>query len=62
MEILENRSFDEERALYGSADLVLKNCAFDVLRTGRARLRKAKISNYITHSAICVILFGMIMA
>lgn len=42
MEILENRSFDEERALYGSADLVLKNCAFDGPADGESALKESK--------------------
>ena len=29
MSMIENQSFDMERALYGSKHLSLKNCAFD---------------------------------
>lgn len=36
MKIIEDQTFDMERALYGSRGVYLKNCAFDVLRTGRA--------------------------
>ena len=29
MKIIENQTFDEERALYGSRDLLVKDCFFD---------------------------------
>lgn len=29
MKIIENQKFDEERALYGSSELLVRNCSFD---------------------------------
>ena len=29
MNMIENKTFDEERALYGSRNIVVKDCAFD---------------------------------
>ena len=28
MKIIENQKFDEERALYGSSELLVRNCSF----------------------------------
>ena len=37
MKTIQNQTFDEERALYGSRDLQVKNCSLTVPRTVRAR-------------------------
>lgn len=38
--IIENKTFDNERALYGSHDIVLKNCAFDGPADGESALKE----------------------
>lgn len=38
--IIENKTFDNERALYGSHDLILKNCAFDGPADGESALKE----------------------
>lgn len=40
MDIIENQTFDLERALYGSRDLQLKNCAFDGPADGESALKE----------------------
>lgn len=40
--IIENQTFDEERALYGSRDLILKNCAFDGAADGESALKESR--------------------
>lgn len=40
MKIIENQTFDEERALYGSKDIVVKNCAFDGPADGESALKE----------------------
>lgn len=42
MTILENKRFDEERALYGSRDLVLRNSAFDGPADGESALKESR--------------------
>lgn len=37
---IENQTFDEERALYGSRDIVLKNCSFDGAADGESALKE----------------------
>ena len=41
MQIIENKTFDEERALYGSHDIVVKNCAFDGPADGESALKES---------------------
>ena len=38
--IIENKTFDNERAVYGSHDIVLKNCAFDGPADGESALKE----------------------
>lgn len=48
MHIVENKTFDEERALYGSKDLTVKNCSFAGIADGESALKescKIKIEN-----------------
>lgn len=40
MNIVQNQSFDQERALYGSKDLTVKNCAFDGPADGESALKE----------------------
>lgn len=42
MNIIENQSFDAERALYGSEDLTLKNCVFDGPADGESALKESR--------------------
>lgn len=41
MKIIENERFDQERALYGSRDIYLKNCAFDGPADGESALKES---------------------
>lgn len=40
--VIENQAFDEERALYGIADVDIKNCVFDGPRDGESVLKEAR--------------------
>lgn len=42
MQIIENKSFDEERALYGSRDLTVKNCRFDGPADGESAFKESR--------------------
>lgn len=42
MKIVENKIFDEERALYGSEDIEVKNCRFDGEADGESALKESK--------------------
>ena len=42
MKYLENKTYPEERALYGAGDLVLVNCAFDGAEDGESALKEAR--------------------
>ena len=61
MEIIENQTFDQERALYGSHDLTVRHCAFDgpALRTGKAPLRSAPTYGRRTAFITCATPSGM---
>ncbi|MCR4712955.1 MAG: DUF3737 family protein [Treponemataceae bacterium] len=39
--VIENKTFDEERALYGSSDLTVKNCRFDGSQDGESALKES---------------------
>ncbi len=39
--VIENKSFDEERALYGSSNLIVKNCRFDGPADGESALKES---------------------
>lgn len=41
MTVLENQSFDEERALYGSRGLEIRNCRFDGPADGESALKES---------------------
>ncbi len=41
MKIIENQQFDQERALYGSRGLFVKNCAFDGPADGESALKES---------------------
>lgn len=40
--ILENKQFDEERALYGSKNLTISNCRFDGIADGESALKECE--------------------
>jgi len=42
MKVVENKTFDEERALYGSVDLQVKNCKFDGPADGESAFKECK--------------------
>ena len=76
MKIITNQTFDEERALYGAENLIVKNCAFDGLAdgesafkgdvlltdrlTGRVQSRNRQIYRWRNAFLICGIRSGMI--
>ncbi len=40
MTVIENKTYDEERALYGTSELVLKNCTFDGPADGESAFKE----------------------
>lgn len=42
MELIENKTFDEERALYGLKDTVVKNCVFDGPADGESSFKECE--------------------
>ena len=42
MKVLENQTFDMERALYGSEGILIKNCSFDGSADGESALKEGK--------------------
>ena len=42
MELIENKTFDEERALYGSDGITIKNCRFDGPADGESALKERR--------------------
>ena len=42
MKIIENERFGEERALYGTADAIVKNCRFDGEEDGESALKESR--------------------
>ena len=42
MQLIENKTFDEERALYGSCGIELKNCWFDGPADGESALKESR--------------------
>ncbi len=40
--MIENKTFDEERAFYGTKDLTIKNCSFDGPRDGESAFKETK--------------------
>ena len=42
MKIIENKTFDMERALYGSQDIIVKHCAFDGPADGESALKESR--------------------
>ena len=42
MTTVENKTFDQERALYGARDMLVKNCAFDGPADGESAFKEGK--------------------
>ena len=42
MNIVENKTLDQERALYGSEGILVKNCRFDGTADGESALKESK--------------------
>lgn len=42
MKVIENQTFDEERALYGSSQLLVRNCAFDGPADGESAFKECR--------------------
>ena len=42
MKIIENKIFDEERALYGSSDVTVKSCRFEGAKDGESALKESR--------------------
>ena len=42
MTVIENKTFDEERALYGSTGLMVKNCRFDGPADGESAFKECR--------------------
>ncbi len=40
MKVIENQTFDEERALYGSREILVRNCAFDGPADGESAMKE----------------------
>ena len=51
MKLIENQTFDMERALYGSEELRLVNCAFDGPADGESALKECR--NIELEKAFC---------
>lgn len=51
MKVIENKTFGEERALYNSEDIILKNCAFDGQEDGESALKES--SNIQVYNCYC---------
>lgn len=42
MKLIQNQTFDQERALYGSEDVLVQNCAFDGPADGESALKESR--------------------
>ncbi len=62
MKVIQNQTFDAERALYGSHDILVKDCSLTAPLMARVLLRSAAMCRWNTASSICVIPSGMTMA
>lgn len=62
MKVIQNQTFDVERALYGSHDILVKDCSFDGPADGESAFKECGKCRWNTASSICVIPSGMTMA
>ena len=60
MKIIENKTFDEERALYDAHDIVVRNCAFDGPADGESAFKECGSITVEHCFSISGIRFGMI--
>ena len=61
MKLIENQTFDGERALYGSRDILVKDCCLRRPRRWGKRLQRVRgTCRCSTAFSICAILSGMI--
>ena len=51
MKLIENMIFDEERALYGSSDIMVKNCKFQGPADGESALKESR--NVVVEDCFC---------
>lgn len=59
MRTIQNQTFDEERALYGNSDILVKDCSFDGPADGESAFKECK-DVQVAHSFLtCVTLSGM---
>ena len=42
MELVENKTFDQERTLYGTRDLLVRHCQFDGPADGESALKECR--------------------
>ena len=42
MKLIENQTMDQERALYGSEDILVRNCSFDGPADGESALKECR--------------------
>lgn len=54
MTTIQNQTFEQERVLYGSRELLVRDCAFDGPPTGRAPLRSVRTFKWSTAFSTCV--------
>ena len=59
MRTIQNQTFDEERALYGSNDILVKDCSFDGPADGESAFKECKNVEVAHGFLICAIHFGM---
>ena len=59
MRTIQNQTFDAERALYGSSDIVVKDCSFDGPADGESAFKECQ-NIQAEHNFF--ILYGMTMA
>ena len=63
MRTIQNQTFDEERALYGSSDILVKDCSFDGPADGESAFKEcSECAGGSTAFLTCVILSGMTTA
>ena len=59
MNVIENKRFDEERALYGSREILVKDCAFDGPADGESAFKECSDVQVESCFSICGIHSGM---
>ena len=62
MRTIQNQTFDEERALYGSRDIAAKDCSFDGPADGESAFKECRNVEVSRCFLTCAIRSGMITA